>query len=82
MNENETIPCIKNKCLLFPVCKNKETIVCWDLKHYVNCNTVTDEFKMTFKNLSRITNTEKEIGLIFISRLDELERRKQGFYDR
>lgn len=34
------IPCIKNKCLLYPACKNKEEVECeevrqyyWDLRH-------------------------------------------------
>jgi len=28
------IPCKSNKCLLYPVCKNKEEVVCEELRLY------------------------------------------------
>ncbi len=31
------LPCIKNKCLLYPVCKNKQEVSCEELRlHYWN----------------------------------------------
>lgn len=30
------IPCIKNKCLLFPVCQNKTSINCPEIDDYYN----------------------------------------------
>lgn len=33
------LPCIKNKCLVFPACRNKELLYCTELKEY--CENVT-----------------------------------------
>ncbi len=33
------IPCIKNKCLIFSVCKNKAIICCEDLMRYIESKT-------------------------------------------
>jgi len=32
------IPCIKNKCLMFPACKSKQVIACPDLMAYYKHN--------------------------------------------
>jgi len=42
----ETIPCIKNKCLKYPICKYKEFIDCQELhtyckKLYIHCKKVS-----------------------------------------
>jgi hypothetical protein len=41
------IPCIKDKCILFPVCRNKE---------YVTCDTLNDYFIVLYKK-SNYLNT-------------------------
>lgn len=48
--KKSTIPCIKNKCILFPVCRNKE---------YVTCDILNDYFIEIYRKSNYLNTWER-----------------------
>ena len=67
------IPCIKNKCILYPTCIDKVEIECSDLEEYFNelyiayedfKDTISEIWKTinkTYPNLKKYLSEQKEI---------------------
>jgi len=54
------IPCLSNKCILYPVCRNKEFIDCWDLfQHVIYLATYFDEFTYKSHGLHHLPEVNK-----------------------
>lgn len=57
------IPCIESKCILFPVCKSKETIDCDDLEDYLTSGTRSAKYNSLKEHLPSI---------IYLKNMDEI----------
>ncbi len=62
------LPCIENKCILFPVCRHKQQIACKELHNYVRTElntfpqstaTVWTDIHIIIPNLCEVTSREE-----------------------
>lgn len=49
------IPCIKNKCILYPVCKSKQVINCVDLESYFisSLQTIGYDYNVVWNKITK-----------------------------
>ena len=55
------IPCIKNKCLKYPVCKHKVEVECTALRRYNALQTNKSFWRSMRKHLPKVVTIEMEV---------------------